>query len=157
MWPIERSGCLAQGLRCKRHTMPARLGPPTSSPSTGRRTRAREVALVRRLLVGCELACVVLVPPGCSAARTARIYDVSTGRASTIDIDRKWDAGGSLSGVLPSGERCKGSFGDISGNKSAVLDCEGRVIECSLAAREMTDVGFGLCHDANGAEYAMFF
>lgn len=139
---------------------------PMVSGSTVGAPRARADRYGRHL-AGCGvgaasaawwLPCILAAFTGCYGTRTARIYEVGSGRSGTLVIDREWTTGGHLTGFLPNGESCAGSFSDVAGAKTGILTCgRDRVIQCSMAARDTTDVGFGTCHDASGAEYDVFF
>lgn len=104
------------------------------------------------------LAGAAALATGCASARTAHIYEATTGRSGVLVVEHTWNEGGRVTGSLPDGEECFGSLGDTAGTKTAVLTC-GRehVIECSVASRETTDVGFGRCRDGGGKEYDVFF
>lgn len=99
-----------------------------------------------------------LLMGGCASARTAHIYDAGSGRSGVLVLEHTWDEGGRVTGSLPDGEECFGSLGDAAGTKTAVLTCgRERVIECAVASREATDMGFGRCRDGEGKEYDVFF
>lgn len=105
-----------------------------------------------------SLAGTAVLVAGCASTRTAHIYEVGSGRSGVLVVEHTWNEGGRVTGSLPDGEECFGSLGDVAGTKTAVLTC-GRehVIECAVASRETTDMGFGRCRDGAGGEYAVFF
>ena len=104
------------------------------------------------------LAGAAVLAAGCASTRTAHIYEVGNGRSGVLVVEHTWNEGGRVTGSLPDGEECFGSLGDAAGTKIAVLTCGNqRVIECDVASRETTDMGFGRCHDSGGKEYDVFF
>lgn len=118
----------------------------------------------------------VILASGCAAAQRGRIYDVKTGHASELVIDRPTANGGKIVGTLPTGASCKGAFNTLSVDNAerlaglellltdntdtsvALLICDsGGVLRCTMAQRSGDTFSYGLCKDDHGVEYSVMF
>ncbi len=117
-------------------------------------------SLVKSRTFSSRTACAfaALLGAGCASTRTAHIYEASSGRVGTLEVESTWSSAGRVTGALPDGEKCFGTVGAVDGTTTAVLTCGAdRVIQCAVAGRAPNDAGFGICRDDGGKEYDVFF
>jgi hypothetical protein len=108
--------------------------------------------------------------------QTGRLYEMQTGRASTLSVEDAEYSSGRLHGSLPDGVRCDGAFGlvttenarelsapdillsDNADSSIAVLRCaSGAILRCALTGRSGAGFSYGACRDQRGFEYAVLF
>jgi hypothetical protein len=113
---------------------------------------------------------------GCALHQSGQLYEVKTGRASVVSVDTPYASAGKLSGKLPGGTACDGSFSLVSTENArqlsdfdvpfsdnadatvAVLQCQsGVILRCTMARRPGSGFSYGECKDQRGLEYAMMF
>ncbi len=113
---------------------------------------------------------------GCVASQQATMYSMKDGSTATIVVDSPASNAGSVTGTLPNGSACHGSFSTLdpanasklagtemvftenAGASVAIMSCDsGTVLRCTLARRSGDTFSYGECRDQGGAEYSMVF
>jgi hypothetical protein len=119
---------------------------------------------------------LTLLCSGCMAEQAGHLYDMKTGRQSTLHVDSAVSSNGAVKTTLPDGAACEGQFSEISKENAeritkvppmltensqasvAVMNCgPGRVLTCTLARRPMQQFSYGECQDQQGSEYSLIF
>jgi hypothetical protein len=113
---------------------------------------------------------------GCMGNQTGHLYDMKTGKTSTLQMESPEYSNGSVKGTMPDGSACEGQFTQVSTENArrvsavspmltenslasvAVVNCgEGRVLRCTLARREWQQFSYGECQDQQGTPYSLIF
>ncbi len=112
----------------------------------------------------------------CAASQQATMYSMKDGSTAALVVDSPTSDAGSVTGKLPNGSSCHGSFSTLdpanasklagpemvftenAGASVAVMSCDsGTVLRCTLARRGGEAFSYGECRDQGGAEYSMVF
>jgi len=108
--------------------------------------------------------------------QTGQLYEIKTGKMSSVSVDSPYASAGKVRGQLPGGKQCDGVFSLVSSENArrmtnfeipfsdnadatvAVLQCSsGVVLHCTMARRPGSGFSYGECKDQQGVEYAMMF
>ena len=113
---------------------------------------------------------------GCFGSQQATLYNMKDGSTAALVLESPMSSAGAVTGNLPNGTKCRGSFSTLdpanaaklassevmftenAGASVAVMSCDsGTVLRCTLARRSGDAFSYGECHDQGGAEYSMVF
>jgi hypothetical protein len=113
---------------------------------------------------------------GCALHQSGQLFEMKTGRASSVSVDSPYASAGKLHGQLPNGVSCDGVFSLVSPENArqitdqavpfsdnadasiAVMQCgSGQILRCTMARRPGSGFSYGDCKDQTGVEYAMLF
>ena len=113
---------------------------------------------------------------GCALHQTGQLYELKTGKATSVSVDSPYASAGQVHGQLPDGGQCDGAFSLVSPENArqmtnaevpfsdnadasvAVMQCaSGVVLRCTMARRPGSGFSYGACKDQHGVEYAMMF
>jgi hypothetical protein len=114
---------------------------------------------------------------GCMGSQAGHLYNLKTGQTSTINVEEvAFTSNGRVKGALPDGAACEGQFSKVSVENAqkvstvapmltenswasvAVLTCgPNRVLRCTIASREWSNLSYGECQDQQGGQYSLVF
>jgi hypothetical protein len=113
---------------------------------------------------------------GCALHQSGQLFEMKTGRASSVSVDSPYASSGKLHGQLPDGVSCDGVFSLVSPENArqmtdqavpfsdnadasvGVMQCgSGEILRCTMARRPGSGFSYGDCKDQKGTEYALLF
>ncbi len=129
-----------------------------------------KLSILSALIIGSAAA------SGCALHQTGQLYEMKTGRVTSVSVDKPYASSGKLHGQLPGGVSCEGAFSLVSSENArqmtnyevpfsdnsdasvAIMQCvSGEILRCTMARRPGSGFSYGACKDQKGVEYAMLF